>query len=75
MTVKLYSLSTCPHCNKTKVLLNEQGDLAGQEEASHILDEVIRMTGRKAFPVILINDQVIQGYDPVAIINALHSEK
>ena len=83
MTVKLYALSTCPYCNKTKKLLDEQGyvyesvdvDLAGEEEASRVLGEVDRLTGRRSFPVILIDNQVIQGYKPDAILNALHGVK
>ena len=83
MTVKLYALSTCPYCNMTKKFLNEQGcvyesvdvDLVGKEEASYILSEVDRLTGKRSFPVILINDQVIQGDNPEAILKALHSEE
>jgi glutaredoxin len=83
MAVKLYALSTCPYCMKTKKLLNEQGcdydavdvDLVGEEEANRILDEVYKLTGRQSFPVILIGDKVISGYNPEEILEALRSEK
>jgi glutaredoxin len=68
---------------KTKKLLNEQGcdydavdvDLVGEEEANRILDEVYKLTGRQSFPVILIGDKVISGYNPEEILEALRSEK
>ena len=72
MTVKLYALSTCPYCMKTKQLLNQQNiaydlvdvDLAEEEIAGRVLEEVQKLTGRQSFPVTLINDKVILGFKP-----------
>jgi glutaredoxin-like protein NrdH len=83
MTVKLYALSTCPHCMKTKQFLNQHGivydlvdvDLAEQEIANRALAEVQRLTGRQSFPVILVNDKVVLGFKPEEILETLRNEK
>lgn len=83
MAIKLYALSTCPHCMKTKQLLNDQGadyevvdvDLAEGAEADRALEEVYKLTGRQSFPVIAINDKVIVGFNPEEIVEALRSEQ
>ena len=82
MTVKLYALSTCPYCMKTKQLLNEHNiaydlvdvDLAEEEVADRVLEEVQKLTGRQSFPVILINDKVILGFKPEEILETLRNE-
>ena len=83
MTVKLYALSTCPHCMKAKQLLNQQGiaydlvdvDLAEDEIADRALEEVQKLTGEQSFPVIRINNKVIHGFNPEEILETLRSEK
>ncbi|BCV22057.1 glutaredoxin family protein [Moorella sp. Hama-1] len=83
MTIKLYALSTCPYCMKTKQLLNEQGatydlidvDLAPDEVAARALEEVRKLTGQQSFPVIVINDRVIRGYHREEILAALSNEQ
>jgi len=83
MKVKLYALSTCPHCMKTKQLLNQQGiaydlvdvDLAEEEIANRALEEVKKLTGQQSFPVILINNKVILGFNKEEILEALRNEE
>jgi glutaredoxin-like protein NrdH len=83
MIVKLYALSTCPYCMKTKQFLNQQNiaydlvdvDLAEKEVASRALQEVQRLTGQQSFPVICINDKVILGFKPDEILEMLHNEE
>ncbi len=80
--VKLYALSTCPHCKKAKQFLDDKKvdyqvvdvDLAKGREQKEALEEVERLTGRKSFPVIVINEIVVQGYKPEEIEGALDSE-
>lgn len=82
MTVKLYALSTCPYCMKTKQLLNQQNiaydlidvDLAEKEIYARAMEEVQKLTGQRSFPVILINDKVILGFKPEEILEALRNE-
>lgn len=80
--VKVYSLSTCPWCKKVKRFLDEKNvqydvidvDLAQGEEQKTALEEVEKLTGKRAFPVTVINDQVIQGFKEEEIEGALKSE-
>lgn len=80
--VKVYSLSTCPWCKKVKNLLDEQNiaydvidvDLAAGEEQKKALDEVEKLTGKRSFPVTVVNDQVIQGFKEAEIRSAISGE-
>ncbi|MDW7738930.1 MAG: glutaredoxin family protein [Bacillota bacterium] len=80
--VKVYSLSTCPWCKKVKKLLDDHGveydvvevDLAEGDDQKQALAEVEKLTGRRSFPVTVINDQVIQGFKEEEIKGALDSE-
>ncbi len=82
MTVKVYSLSTCPWCKKVKKLLDDHSvnycvvdvDLAQGEEQKKALEEVEKLTGRRSFPVTVINDQVIKGFKQEEIEGALKGE-
>ncbi|MFO7952598.1 MAG: glutaredoxin family protein [Bacillota bacterium] len=81
--VKVYALSTCPWCKKVKKLLDDRGinydvidvDLAQGEEQKKALKEVEDLTGKRSFPVTVINNQVIQGFKQEEIAGALDSEK
>jgi len=80
--VKVYSLSTCPWCKKVKRFLDEREvqyevvdvDLAQGEEQEKALAEVEKLTGKRAFPVTVVNGQVIQGFKEEEIEGALKSE-
>ncbi len=70
--VKLYALSTCIWCKKTKQLLNSLGvdyysvdvDLLEQEAKDHAMDEIRKWNPSCSFPTLVINDsQCIVGYD------------
>lgn len=81
--IKVYALSTCPWCKKVKKLLEDNNieydfvdvDLAQGEEQQKALAEVEELTGRRSFPVTVINDQVIQGFKKEEIEEALKNEK
>ena len=71
--VKLYTLSTCPWCKKTKRFLNEHNvayiyidyDLASAEEQRRIETEIKRITGGGvSFPYAVIDGVVVVGYNP-----------
>ncbi|MFO8192531.1 MAG: glutaredoxin family protein [Bacillota bacterium] len=81
--IKVYALSTCPWCKKVKKLLKDNNiefdfidvDLAQGEEQQKALAEVEELTGRRSFPVTVINDQVIQGFKKEELEEALKNEK
>ena len=80
--VKVYSLSTCPWCKKVKKFLDQKNveyevvdvDLAQGDEQKQALEEVEKLTGKRAFPVTVINDEVISGYKEDKIEEALKNE-
>lgn len=77
--VKVYTLSTCPHCKATKKFLDECSvkyeftdvDLLTMEEQKAILAEVRKINELCSFPTIIIGDKVIVGHDEQAIREAL----
>ena len=71
MKVKAYTLSTCPHCRMTKEFLTDNNvefeyvdvDLLTGEKRTEVLREVYRLTGCYSFPVIIVGDAVIVGFN------------
>ncbi|MDO9556328.1 MAG: glutaredoxin family protein [Coriobacteriia bacterium] len=71
MAVKLYALSTCPYCRMTRKYLEDNEvvfDLAevdlleGQERADTIA-EVKALSGGTSFPVVVIDGEVVVGFN------------
>ncbi len=62
--IKIYALSTCPWCKKTKALLDELGieysfedvDLLSGDEREKTIDIVKKWNPNLSFPVTVIND-------------------
>jgi glutaredoxin-like protein NrdH len=78
--VKLYAISTCGWCKKTKNFLNENNieyefedvDLLEGEEKERAREEVARHNPRKSYPTIIIDDEVvIVGFDADKLKEAL----
>ncbi len=77
--VKVYALSTCPYCRRTKQFLKDNGvecdivdvDMLEGKEQDDVLEEIERMTGRQSFPVVLIGPEVIVGHDEEKLRKAL----
>ncbi|HEX9094281.1 MAG TPA: glutaredoxin family protein [Coriobacteriia bacterium] len=75
MDVKVYALSTCPYCRMTRKFLDESDvaydavevdQLEGQERTDTV-EEVRRLSGGVSFPVVVIGDEVIVGFNKVRI--------
>jgi len=70
--IKVYALSTCPQCKKLKILLDEKGinytsvdvDKATGEEKEQILKKIDQLVNNRSFPITVVNETVIQGYNP-----------
>jgi glutaredoxin-like protein NrdH len=69
---KLYALSTCVWCKKTKRLLDKLGvkyeviyiDLLSEDEEKKAISEVCRWNHDETYPLLIINNKkVICGYD------------
>ncbi len=77
--IKVYSLSTCPWCKKVKHLLDEEGvnyaatevDLLTGEEQKDAIKEVERLSGKRSFPVTVVNEKVILGFKKEEILEEL----
>ncbi len=81
--VKLYALSTCIWCKKTKTFLKDNDiafdlvevDLAEGEDREAALAEMDRLAGQRTFPVVVIDEVVVVGFKPDEIKEALAGEK
>ena len=77
MDVRLYALSTCPYCRMTKKFLDEHevsyeltevdllegtpGDAATPKGAAAA--EVKRLSGGTSFPVLVVDEEVVVGFN------------
>jgi glutaredoxin len=75
MTVKLFALSTCPYCRLAKKYLDENDveydvldvDLLDGDEKSAVVAEVKALSGGTSFPVLVVDDEVVVGFNKKAI--------
>ena len=71
MTVKVCALSTCPYCRMTRKYLDENNveydvtevDLLTGQEREDAIAEVKAISGGTSFPVIIIDEEVIVGFN------------
>ncbi len=72
MKVFMYALSTCPWCRKTKKFFKDNNipfdyidyDLAGKKEQEKIMEEMRKISGANAFPLVIIGEEAVVGYNP-----------
>ena len=75
--VKVYSTPTCPYCIKTKQFLKENNvdfedmDVSANQEQAQ---EMIRISGQTAVPVLDIEGEIIVGFDKDRIKQVLGLE-
>ncbi len=75
MQVKLYALSTCPYCRMTRRYLDENGveydltevDLLEGQEKDDTVAEVRSISGGASFPVVVVDEEVIVGFNKARI--------
>jgi len=76
---KVYALSTCPYCKRTKRFLEQHKiaydctdvDLLSDDEQDKVMDEIEKITGRRSFPVVIIGKDIIVGHDEDRLRKAL----
>lgn len=79
MDVKLYALSTCPYCRMTKKYLEDHGteyelvevDKLDGDERQKAIDEVKSISGGTSFPVMVVGDKHVTGFNKSEIANLL----
>ena len=75
MTVTLYALTTCPYCRMTKKYLDENDveydaidvDLLEGDERSAVVAGVKNLSGGTSFPVLVVDEEVIVGFNKAAM--------
>lgn len=68
---KVYALSTCPYCKRTRRFLDDhkiaydcvEVDLLDDAKQDEVLEEIEKMTGKRSFPVVVVSGEVIVGHD------------
>lgn len=81
--VKIYALSTCLWCNRTKKFFEERKipfdcveyDKADETEQERIMTEMREKGGGGSFPCVCIGSDVVQGYEPDEFERLLGCEK
>lgn len=72
--ITIYTTSTCPYCKEAKDFFKEKGikykeiDVENNEKAQK---EMIEKSGGMSVPVIVIEDEVMVGFDKDAVKDAL----
>lgn len=77
--IKVYALSTCPYCRRTRKFLDDnkvryevvEVDLLDDAEQDKVLAEVEKLTGRQSFPVVVIGGEFWVGHDEDRLRKAL----
>ena len=62
----VYATGTCPYCRNAEELLIRKGLAFETIRIDHdpeLMAEMMRITGRRTVPQILINEQPVGGYD------------
>lgn len=84
MDVFMYTLSTCPWCRKTKQFFKEKNipfkyvdyDLAQVQEQEKIIEDMSRRGGKNtAFPFVVVDGNVVVGYNPDRYMELLGQNK
>ncbi|MDD5584036.1 MAG: Uxx-star family glutaredoxin-like (seleno)protein [Candidatus Omnitrophica bacterium] len=74
MEIKIYSTPTCPYCKMVKTYLSSKGvvytdyDVSSNQTA---LAEMVKLSGQMGVPVVVIDGQIIIGFDQARIDSLL----
>ncbi len=77
--VKAYTLSICPNSRRVRRFFQEQRvpfsyidlDSVSADEQKHLMDEVFRLSGVRALPIVQVGRQVVLGWDEAKLRAAL----
>ncbi len=76
---KVYALSTCPYCKRTRRFLDNhkvaydciEVDLLDDAKQDEVLEEIEKLTGRRSFPVVVVGKEIIVGHDEAKLKKVL----
>ena len=75
MEVKVYSTPTCPYCKMAKEYLSSKGvsyqniDVSSDQNS---LEEMVKLSGQMGVPVIVIDSEIMIGFDKARIDSLLN---
>ncbi len=75
--VKVFGTETCPYCHKARDFLKEKNiefeyvDVSSDEKAK---EEMVEKTGQMGVPVIMIDEDIIVGFDETKLKEKLKIE-
>lgn len=80
--VFLYALSTCPWCRKAKQWFTDSGvpfefvdvDRLKRAEQNATAEKVYELSGGRRYPVVVINGEVVAGYNPDRYLELLKAK-
>ncbi|GAB4289226.1 MAG: glutaredoxin family protein [Coriobacteriia bacterium] len=80
MSVKLYALSTCPYCRRTREYLEDNDvafdlvevDLLEGQERTDAIAEVKEISGGTSFPVLVADEEIVVGFNKKKIKELLN---
>jgi glutaredoxin-like protein NrdH len=80
--IKLFTLSTCSHCLRTKKFFRDNSieveitdvDLLTGTEREKVMDEVRKLNPDCTFPTICIDDHVLVGFNEERVRKALENK-
>ena len=78
MNIKLYYTPYCSYCRSVKVYFQRKGitykgfDVSKDKKA---LEEMVKLTGRNCVPIIIINSEVVIGFNKNKIAELLKKYK
>ncbi len=70
--IKIYTITSCPYCSAAKRLLNERGleyEETNIEHEGMSREKLIKLTGGRTVPQIIINGKPIGGYDDLLVLD------
>ncbi|MFH1227478.1 MAG: glutaredoxin domain-containing protein [Planctomycetota bacterium] len=76
-TIKVYTTPTCPWCVKVKEYFRHRDiifdDIDVSKDPANV-QELMNVSGQYGVPVIVVDDQIVIGYDPVRIAELLQDQ-
>lgn len=74
MEIKIYSTPTCPYCKLVKQYLSSKGQSYEDIDVSQnktALEDMVKLSGQMGVPTVVINGQVVVGFDKERIDSLL----
>ncbi|MBO0769292.1 MAG: glutaredoxin 3 [Solirubrobacterales bacterium] len=70
--VKVYTTTMCPYCEGAKALLKKRGvsyEEVNMTRSADDRDKLVELTGGQSFPQIVINQNVVGGFDELRAVD------